>query len=342
MNGVNKTLFIPLFGKAMISRKGIILKDKKAEDIWEKEGFPIKGKMKSRWLAYNMAMRSRIFDDWTTKMLRDNPKATVLHIGCGLDSRCVRVKENYSEWIDADFPEVIETRKKYFQETETYHMIGMDASKEKEVEKLPENACAIVILEGISMYLTNEEKKMLLSILRNKYTDAHILMDVYTEFAAKISKYKNPVNGVGVTTVYGIDDIDGLVKEIGLVVKAEHSLTPIHLVNELGGFERVFFKCMFTGRFPKKIYRLFELEKSITQLKIYQRKSWQCGQTYKDAAEADIKRKETEYEKAIPDWRNNGLLLHRLLYFAAAHCRIYKQISFVEFNRTHSICIFSE
>ena len=65
MNEVNKTLFIPLYGKAMISKMGIILNDKDAESIWGSCGFEIKGKSKSKWLAYNMAMRARIFDDWT-------------------------------------------------------------------------------------------------------------------------------------------------------------------------------------------------------------------------------------------------------------------------------------
>ena len=64
MNEVNKTLFIPLYGKALISRMGIILQDKKAEEIWDAEGFALRGKAKSKWLAYNMAIRARIYDDW--------------------------------------------------------------------------------------------------------------------------------------------------------------------------------------------------------------------------------------------------------------------------------------
>ena len=48
MNGVNKTLYIPLYGKAYVSRKNIIIKDKKAEEIWGAAGFSLKGKAKSR------------------------------------------------------------------------------------------------------------------------------------------------------------------------------------------------------------------------------------------------------------------------------------------------------
>ena len=48
MNNVNKTLYIPLYGKSYVSKKGIILDDKKAEEIWEEEGFALKGKSKSK------------------------------------------------------------------------------------------------------------------------------------------------------------------------------------------------------------------------------------------------------------------------------------------------------
>ena len=42
------------------------------------------------------------------------------------------------------------------------------------------------------MYLTNGELKSLLGALREKYGTVRLLKDVYTEWAAKASKYKNP------------------------------------------------------------------------------------------------------------------------------------------------------
>ena len=67
MDSVNKTLYIPLYGKSYVSKKGIILKDPKAEEIWAAEGFPLKGKSKSKWLAYYMGMRSAVFDRWVAE-----------------------------------------------------------------------------------------------------------------------------------------------------------------------------------------------------------------------------------------------------------------------------------
>ena len=51
MNNVNKTLYIPLYGKAFVSKRGLFLSDKRAEEIWKAEGFKLRGKAASKWLA---------------------------------------------------------------------------------------------------------------------------------------------------------------------------------------------------------------------------------------------------------------------------------------------------
>lgn len=258
MNGVNKTLYIPLYGKASVSKKGIILKDKKAEMIWEKEGFELKGKAKSKWLTYYMGMRSAVFDAWVKEKLIQYPSACVLHIGCGMDSRIERIGNRENAWFDIDFPSVIEEREKYYQEHENYHMLCADASKTEWIAKLPENDNVIVIMEGVSMYLKLQELVQLMNALQKHFDNVHMFMDCYTEFAAKATKYKNPINSVGVQEVYGLDNPEYLEEQTGIRFVAEHDMTPDSLINELKGFERSFFKHVLGGKMAKKMYRLFE------------------------------------------------------------------------------------
>lgn len=260
MNGVNKTLYIPLYGKASVSKKGIILKDKMAELIWEKEGFPLKGKAKSKWLTYYMGMRSAVFDAWVKKKLEQYPLASVLHIGCGMDSRIMRIENKNNTWYDIDFPSVIKEREKYYQETENYHMLCADASRTDWIGELPKTEQVIVIMEGVSMYLELQELEQLLNALQKHYPRVHILMDCYTEFAARASKYKNPVNSVGVQELHGLDDPGYLEKKTGICFVKEHDLTPEYLIDELKGFEKRFFKCVLGGKAAKKMYRLFEYQ----------------------------------------------------------------------------------
>ena len=260
MNGVNKTLYIPLYGKSYVSKKGIILQDTKAEEIWDKEGFTLKGKSKSKWLAYYMGMRSAVFDNWLKEQMQQDEHAIILHIGCGMDSRVLRVGTHRHLWYDVDFPGVIEERKLYYTENDDYTMIASDARNVGWLNDVPSNANAIVVMEGVSMYFRVEELQSLLGAISEHFNKVSLLMDCYTEFAAKASKYRNPINDVGVTEVVGIDDPHTCEESTGLTCVTEHDMTPESMIDELQGMERAFFKKVFGGTLSKKMYRLYEYE----------------------------------------------------------------------------------
>ena len=88
----------------------------------------------------------------------------------------------------------------------------------------------------------------LLSSLSNYFKSIHLLMDCYTVKAAKASKYKNPINDVGVTIVYGYDDPIEIATHSHLNFIKEYDMTPQKYINELQGSEKVIFKvthCIF-------------------------------------------------------------------------------------------------
>lgn len=260
MNNVNQTLYIPLYGKAFVSQKGILLNDKKAEEIWAKEGFALKGKSKSKWLAYYMGMRSAVFDKWLEMKMNENAESFVIHLGCGMDSRVERVGTRNHVWYDVDFPEVIQERKRYYRETQKYHMIASDIRNHDWLIPIPREKTAIIVMEGISMYLSLKELREILETIQNHFNHVHILMDCYTVFAAKISKYKNPINDVGVTTVHGLDNPGLLIENLGLSFVKEYEMTPNELINELKENEKFIFKKVYGGNFSRKLYRLYEFE----------------------------------------------------------------------------------
>ena len=257
MNEVNKTLYIPLYGKAYVSQKGLFINDKKAEEIWRAEGFELKGKSKSKWLAYYMGIRSAVFDAWLKAKMNEMKDAVVLHLGCGLDSRVLRVGTMRHIWYDVDFSEVIQERKRYFDESDNYHMIAGDVRAIECFTQIPEAKQAIVVMEGISMYLKPDELQSVMANLGTRFEQVACLMDCYTVMAAKMSKRKNPINDVGVTEVYGIDDPEVIAKE-GFTLVKEHEMTPKKYIDALSGMEKTIFSKLYAGDFSKKLYRMYE------------------------------------------------------------------------------------
>ena len=261
MNNINKTLYIPLYGKAYASLYSPLIWDSKAIHIWDSVKFPLKGKSKSKWLAYYMAMRALVYDEWVFCEYQENPKTVVLHVGCGLDSRCERVSVEDADWYDIDFPEVIEERKIYFEESDRYHMISADVRTDDWKKKIPGNQDAIIVMEGISMYLSPDELVKLLSDFSEHFHSVKILMDCYSEKAAFASKYKNPIKEVGVTKVFGYDDPQQLASDSGLEFCKEWDMTPERFINRLNGTEKFIFRKLYAGKTAKSLYRMYEFKK---------------------------------------------------------------------------------
>jgi len=259
MDGVNKTLYIPLYGKAYVSSRGILLRDPKAEQIWAAEGFSLKGKSASKWLAYYMAMRAGVFDRWTAEQISLCPGAVVLHLGCGMDSRCLRVLRGSSRWVDVDFPDVIAQRRRYYPETENYALLAADLRQRDWLGTICGEQ-AIVVMEGISMYLAPEELVQLLHRLCTRFREVRLLMDCYSSFAAKASRFKNPINDVGVTRVYGLDDPKS-VEQGGLRFVREHTMTPEAMIAQLDAGEQRLFRKLYAGGMARRMYRLYEYRK---------------------------------------------------------------------------------
>lgn len=265
MNSISKTLYIPLYGKSFVSKKGVIIKDRKAEEIWSKEGFKLKGKSKSKWLAYYLAIRAAVYDEWLKKEIKDNSSAIVLHIGCGMDSRVCRVSMHETKWYDIDFADVIKERRKYFEESDYYHMLSADMRTNEWKKYIESNRDAIIVLEGVSMYFNTQELIGLLSNIAMHFKSVKILMDCYTEKSARLSKYKNPINDVGVRIVYGYDHPEELAERSNIVFVREHNITPQKYIDELYGLERTVFKRMFAGKISKSMYKMYEFEKRLPQ-----------------------------------------------------------------------------
>jgi hypothetical protein len=108
-------------------------------------------------------------------------------------------------------------------------------------------------------YLKPEELKLALDGIRRHFDRVYLLMDCYSVFAAKASKYKNPILDVGVTQVYGLDE-PRLLAGAGLEFIREQNMTPDDLIGQLQSLEQKIFRKLYAGRTAGKMYRMYEFE----------------------------------------------------------------------------------
>lgn len=203
-----ETLLITLYARAVHSRsRDPILHDPWAEEAISQIAYDF-AKLKVRELnALSIAIRAKNFDLWTTHYLAEHPSATVLYLGCGMDSRVFRVNPPASaRWFDVDYPEVIELRRQLYPERAGYHMIGSSLADLGWLDQIPADYPALIIAEGVMMYLPDAVVKPLLRRLTDHFPSGQMVFDAFNRFARQAAKADPSVKATSASFGWTIDD----------------------------------------------------------------------------------------------------------------------------------------
>jgi methyltransferase (TIGR00027 family) len=172
-----------------------ILKDEKAVEI-SRQLNPIlenssskllrnlaKGKIKNE-LVVHITLRAKKYDEYARTFLEENPDGVLVNIGCGMDSRFLRIDNGRMTCFDLDLPEMIEFKKKFYEETDRYHLIAssvFDDAWMDQVEKIGKQSI-LFMAEGVFMYLDGEKIKDLVLRLQSCFPGSELVCEVVTEF----------------------------------------------------------------------------------------------------------------------------------------------------------------
>ena len=126
LENVQKTLLLPLWGRAIeYQKKDPLILDKTANEMVTRLNYDfsqitnnVREISRLGWVA-----RSLTFDKITKQFLEKHPKATIVNIGCGLDTTFDRIDNGKLIWYDLDLPDVIELRRKFIKEHSRRHFI---------------------------------------------------------------------------------------------------------------------------------------------------------------------------------------------------------------------------
>ncbi len=210
-----ETMLMTLSGRAMQSQwKDPILPDPWAEEAMRHIDYDISKQYKgvgswSMWKDIGCAIiatRAATFDMLTKQYLADHPDATVLHVGCGMDSRVFRVDPQPSvQWFDVDYPDVIDLRRRLFPERgSSYHLIGAALDDLRWLDEVPRGRPGLLIAEGVFHYLSETDVKALLNAVVAHFPSGQMIFDACNTFIVK--RAGSNVGGTGATYRWGIDE----------------------------------------------------------------------------------------------------------------------------------------
>ncbi len=124
LGAVQETLLIPLYGRADLTRQGsALIDDPKAAEMVEAIDYDF-ARFDGTPSLFGCVLRTRIYDHWISRWLREHPAGTVVEIGAGLNTRFERLDNGRVHWIDLDLPDAMELRRRFFVETDRRRLLA--------------------------------------------------------------------------------------------------------------------------------------------------------------------------------------------------------------------------
>lgn len=93
--------------------------DKKAEEMIPQIDYDFSKFNKSKFSQAGVCLRVSLIDKEAQTFISAHPDTVVIQLGAGLDARYERLgSPTVTHWYELDLPEVIELRKKFFEEND--------------------------------------------------------------------------------------------------------------------------------------------------------------------------------------------------------------------------------
>ena len=187
VKGVPETMLQTLYARAKESqKKEHYIYDPKAVEIVSQLEYDFSKADKDGTMSSGVIARTIVLDKMVGEFLNKFPDAIVVNIACGMDTRCYRMQGKFSRWYNIDLPETINIRKRFLEENGPVYQIAksaMDASYTSEIEYKGEPV--LVIIEGLTMYLSETEVKQIFDIINKKFHKATVFVETMSPFVVR-------------------------------------------------------------------------------------------------------------------------------------------------------------
>jgi len=177
---IQKTLFLPLLARAMEAQKDApLLVDQAAVEIIRKLPFDPSALLKgmSEVTTFGWIRRALLTDRVIRDFIEKHPNATVVNIGCGLDTTFERIDNGKIRWYDLDLPEVVELRRKLIPENKRRQLISGSFLEQEWLNNLVATDHVLFMAAGLFYYFEEGQIKDFLHRLADRFPGSEVIFD---------------------------------------------------------------------------------------------------------------------------------------------------------------------
>jgi O-methyltransferase involved in polyketide biosynthesis len=189
LGNLQHTLFMPLWARAQESKKNApVLIDNKAVEIIESVDYDFKAFNNLEEInLISWISRCRKYDEVINKFIIENPNGTIVNIGCGMDTYYERAINSSLKWYELDLPDVIELKRKFFEETENRRFISKSFLSNEWFDQIIPKEKVLFISAGVYCYFSESVIKDFLIKVVNSFPSSELLFDVTSAYGVKVA-----------------------------------------------------------------------------------------------------------------------------------------------------------
>lgn len=235
LGSIQETMLLPLWGRAMEARKNRpLLVDRKAEEIVEAlpYDFATIASNISRLTMASWIARSIFFDRKISEYISLHPDALIVNVGSGMDTTFERVDNGRINWVDLDFPDAIDIRRRFIEETSRRRFLAGSALDQHWYSELGRNEKVLIMLAGVIYYFSGEEVLSLFAAIHRELPGSEVVFDYASVRGVDIANRKVIKKGGmnsnaklkwGTDNIYDLEQLDHNIKIISTMpMFAEH------------------------------------------------------------------------------------------------------------------------
>ena len=214
---IQETLLLPLWGRAVETQKdNPRLVDKKAVEIIDKLDYDFSDIAKTQSMSqHGWVARSLHTDKTALEFIKRHPKATIVNIGCGLDTTFSRIDNGRIMFYELDLSEVIELRKCFFKDSERHKSIASSFLDTKWFKEIKVTDGLLFLAGGVFYYFIEEQIKNFFIAAADYFGKCDFYFDTLSPMGIKIAKkavLKKGGMGMSMDGGWGLKPIKALEK----------------------------------------------------------------------------------------------------------------------------------
>ena len=194
-NSIQETLVIPLYGRALCTRKfPQLFADQTAAELLEQIDYDFSaleqrsGGLLQTFGALEVAMRQSDLAFEVREYLRAHPQAAVVNLGCGLDSTGRSCDNGQCRIYNIDLPDVMAVREALLPAGERERNLAADLNDLSWFDAIdaPTEDGAVFFAAGVFYYFRTEQVRALCAAMAERFPGGRLVFDAAGPTAVKL------------------------------------------------------------------------------------------------------------------------------------------------------------